>query len=140
MAPTEYLEAWGTLIHEKNLKSKISCQTPFNVSFYFDLEFFKTFSRLKQKNLSYLLILGRTVCIEILRPVGLFEKKSADGYASRPLNPLGAPKPPPPSFGHKCRYCSHIFWRKVYRKRGGLVHNHLQAVLPRMMGSEAFLW
>jgi hypothetical protein len=30
MAPMEYLEAWGTLIHEKNLKSKISCQTPFN--------------------------------------------------------------------------------------------------------------
>jgi hypothetical protein len=27
-APIEY--AWGTLIHEKNLKSKISCQTPFN--------------------------------------------------------------------------------------------------------------
>ncbi len=26
----EYLEAWGTLIDEKNLKSKISCQTPFN--------------------------------------------------------------------------------------------------------------
>jgi hypothetical protein len=25
----EYLGAWGTLIHEKNLKSKISCQTPF---------------------------------------------------------------------------------------------------------------
>ncbi len=24
----EYLRAWGTLIHEKNLKSKISCQTP----------------------------------------------------------------------------------------------------------------
>jgi hypothetical protein len=24
------LGAWGTLIHEKNLKSKISCQTPFN--------------------------------------------------------------------------------------------------------------
>jgi hypothetical protein len=29
MAPMEYLGAWGTLIHEKNLKSKISCQTPF---------------------------------------------------------------------------------------------------------------
>jgi hypothetical protein len=29
MAPMEYLWAWGTLIHEKNLKSKISCQTPF---------------------------------------------------------------------------------------------------------------
>ncbi len=29
MAPLEYLGAWGTLIHEKNLKSKISCQTPF---------------------------------------------------------------------------------------------------------------
>ncbi len=29
MAPREYLGAWGTLIHEKNLKSKISCQTPF---------------------------------------------------------------------------------------------------------------
>jgi hypothetical protein len=26
--PMEYLGAWGTLIHEKNLKSKISCQTP----------------------------------------------------------------------------------------------------------------
>ncbi len=26
----EYLGAWGTLIHEKNLKSKISCQSPFN--------------------------------------------------------------------------------------------------------------
>ncbi len=26
----EYLGAWGTLIHEKNLKSKISYQTPFN--------------------------------------------------------------------------------------------------------------
>ncbi len=25
----EYLGAWGTLIHEKNSKSKISCQTPF---------------------------------------------------------------------------------------------------------------
>ncbi len=25
----EYLGAWGTLIHEKNLKSKILCQTPF---------------------------------------------------------------------------------------------------------------
>jgi hypothetical protein len=30
MAPLEYLGVWGTLIHEKNLKSKISCQTPFN--------------------------------------------------------------------------------------------------------------
>jgi hypothetical protein len=28
----EYLGAWGTLIHEKNLKSKISCQTPFNAN------------------------------------------------------------------------------------------------------------
>ncbi len=27
----EYLGAWGTLIHEKNLKSKISCQTPFKM-------------------------------------------------------------------------------------------------------------
>jgi hypothetical protein len=26
------LGAWGTLIHEKNLKSKISCQTHFNFS------------------------------------------------------------------------------------------------------------
>jgi hypothetical protein len=25
----EYLGAWGTLIREKNFKSKISCQTPF---------------------------------------------------------------------------------------------------------------
>ncbi len=25
----EYLGAWGTLINEKNLKSKISCQTSF---------------------------------------------------------------------------------------------------------------
>jgi hypothetical protein len=29
MAPMEYLGAWGTLIHERNLKSKTSCQTPF---------------------------------------------------------------------------------------------------------------
>jgi hypothetical protein len=34
MAPMEYLGAWGTLIHEKNLKPKISCQTPFNYDFY----------------------------------------------------------------------------------------------------------
>ncbi len=34
MAPMEYLEALGTLIHEKNLKSKISCQTPFKVYQY----------------------------------------------------------------------------------------------------------
>jgi hypothetical protein len=27
-APREYSWAQGTLIHEKNLKSKISCQTP----------------------------------------------------------------------------------------------------------------
>ncbi len=26
----EYLGAWGTLIYEKKLRSKISCQTPFN--------------------------------------------------------------------------------------------------------------
>ncbi len=30
-APMEYLGAWGTLIHEKKLRSKISCQTPFNL-------------------------------------------------------------------------------------------------------------
>jgi hypothetical protein len=30
-APIEYLGAWGTLIHEKKLKSKISCQTPFKL-------------------------------------------------------------------------------------------------------------
>jgi hypothetical protein len=29
----EDLGAWGTLIHEKNLKSKISCQTPFKFIF-----------------------------------------------------------------------------------------------------------
>ncbi len=29
MAPMEYLGAWGTVIYEKNQKSKISCQTPF---------------------------------------------------------------------------------------------------------------
>ncbi len=28
----EYLGAWGTLIHEKNQESKISCQTPFNIT------------------------------------------------------------------------------------------------------------
>jgi hypothetical protein len=28
-APMEYLGAWGTLIHEKKLTSKISCQTPY---------------------------------------------------------------------------------------------------------------
>jgi hypothetical protein len=28
----EYLGAWGTLIHEINLKPKISCQTPFKDS------------------------------------------------------------------------------------------------------------
>jgi hypothetical protein len=26
----EHLGAWGTLINEKNLKSKISCQTPYS--------------------------------------------------------------------------------------------------------------
>ncbi len=30
-APMEYLGAWGTLIHEKNLKSKISCKTPYKI-------------------------------------------------------------------------------------------------------------
>jgi hypothetical protein len=29
----EYLGAWGTLIHEKKLRSKISCQTPFKHAF-----------------------------------------------------------------------------------------------------------
>jgi hypothetical protein len=29
----EYLGAWGTLIHENILKSKISCQTPFKYIF-----------------------------------------------------------------------------------------------------------
>ncbi len=31
----EYLGARGKMIHEKNLKSKISCQTPFNKCFLF---------------------------------------------------------------------------------------------------------
>jgi hypothetical protein len=35
-APNEYLGAWGTLIHEKNLKSKISCQTPLKNTLYTD--------------------------------------------------------------------------------------------------------
>jgi hypothetical protein len=30
----EYLGTWGTLIHEKNLKSKISCQTPFKMNIW----------------------------------------------------------------------------------------------------------
>ncbi len=30
MAPLEYSEARGTLIHKNNLKLKISCQTPFH--------------------------------------------------------------------------------------------------------------
>ncbi len=34
----EYLGAWGTLIHEKNLKSKISCQTPFKGRVFMDNE------------------------------------------------------------------------------------------------------
>ncbi len=34
-APMEHLGAWGTLIHEKNLKLKILCQTPFNVELYY---------------------------------------------------------------------------------------------------------
>ncbi len=29
VAPMIYLRAWGTLVQEKNLKLKISCQTPF---------------------------------------------------------------------------------------------------------------
>jgi hypothetical protein len=37
MAPMEYLGAWGTLIHEKNLKSKISCQTPFKIFLLFSV-------------------------------------------------------------------------------------------------------
>ncbi len=28
--------AWGTLIYKKNLMSKISCQTPFNLLFLFE--------------------------------------------------------------------------------------------------------
>jgi hypothetical protein len=31
MIPMRYSEARGTLIYEKNLKSKISCQTPFHM-------------------------------------------------------------------------------------------------------------
>jgi hypothetical protein len=34
----EYLGAWGTLIHEKNLKSKISCQTPFKKKTIFAIQ------------------------------------------------------------------------------------------------------
>jgi hypothetical protein len=30
----EYLGAWGTLIHDKKLRSKISCQTPFKGTFH----------------------------------------------------------------------------------------------------------
>ena len=33
MIPLRYSEARGTLIYEKNLKSKISCQTPFKALF-----------------------------------------------------------------------------------------------------------
>ncbi len=53
----EYLGALGTLIHEKNLKSKILCQTPFkvvtmsltftkNVKHYVTQHFKKLFSRI----------------------------------------------------------------------------------------------
>ncbi len=35
----EYLGACGTLIHEKNLKWKISCQTPFNLCYTWKLLF-----------------------------------------------------------------------------------------------------
>jgi hypothetical protein len=32
-----YYEARGTLIYEKNLKAKISCQTPFKIYFFITL-------------------------------------------------------------------------------------------------------
>jgi len=42
-----YSEARGTLIHEKNLKSKISCQTPFDLVAKETLKVvFNVFSRL----------------------------------------------------------------------------------------------
>jgi hypothetical protein len=34
----KYLGAWGTLIHEKTLKSKISCQSPFKQRLNMELD------------------------------------------------------------------------------------------------------
>ncbi len=46
----EYLGAWGTLIHEKNLKSKISCQTPFK-PVCFQLRYLQTLNNISaEKN------------------------------------------------------------------------------------------
>jgi hypothetical protein len=50
MAPMEYLEAWGTLIHEKNLKSKISCQTPFKGKHTFGYKSFWLFEGIVMKS------------------------------------------------------------------------------------------
>ncbi len=46
MAPKGYSGSWRKLIHEKNLKSKISCQTPFN-DIIFSLFYFMLFGFVK---------------------------------------------------------------------------------------------
>jgi hypothetical protein len=51
----EYLGAWGTLIHEKNLKSKISCQTPFTgtVPYYYSCENGQVMENTKHRQFIY---------------------------------------------------------------------------------------
>jgi hypothetical protein len=82
MAAMEYLGAWGTLIHEKNLKPKISCQTPFNPfqKKGISSELFKTFTdhenHLKEMNyfLKILNLYTLMVNIQILRDYGSPDK------------------------------------------------------------------
>ncbi len=57
MIPIRYSEARGTLIYEKNLKSKISCQTPFNVSRNLSKSWCMFSSRLLKKYIFTLFIL-----------------------------------------------------------------------------------
>ncbi len=57
----EYLGAWGTLIHEKNLKSKISCQTPFKGTVSWD-----GFQKFWQKFFELCLTKGRGWFLKLL--------------------------------------------------------------------------
>ena len=71
----EYLGAWGTLIHEKNLKSKISCQTPCkpydkklnctSISQRFTV-LMKTATQLKNTSKQHLLLQTRLMNYELL--------------------------------------------------------------------------
>ncbi len=118
----EYLGAWGTLIHEKKLRSKISCQTPFNPLPHGVLATFSpTAGGLMGPPKKDVISREKTILMTSLQT----HRTSAVSSPGTSLH-LSSPSPPAPFRGHCVHYqgTTSQLSRQLFEREKNLYKNH----------------